>query len=246
MEPRKVQKLQEKIYFALQHIMQKNHMDEDALAKVGWRIYKKYWMQSSQSFFFFIFFLATKNKWFLILLSLFNSWSAGSRHYLPCVHSTLRSFRHSSNSTQKPSTFSSLRSTRNCLTPTQTLPWPCLSDRPAVQMQWTVEENGPRKCVSCYLTRHSRPFWQLQMFLELSQAPSRLVGEDSSARNLRVTIPTILGMSCTYPILFTDTVWRMYIQVKRAPSHNLRGGSRCLQKWTDQKCTDFNDNYKQF
>lgn len=35
MEPRKVQKLQEKIYFSLQHIMQKNHMDEDALAKVG-------------------------------------------------------------------------------------------------------------------------------------------------------------------------------------------------------------------
>lgn len=35
MEPRKVQKLQEKIYFALQHIMQKNHLDEDALAKVG-------------------------------------------------------------------------------------------------------------------------------------------------------------------------------------------------------------------
>jgi RAR-related orphan receptor beta len=35
MEPRKVQKLQEKIYFALQHIMQKNHMDEDTLAKVG-------------------------------------------------------------------------------------------------------------------------------------------------------------------------------------------------------------------
>lgn len=42
MEPRKVQKLQEKIYFALQHIMQKNHMDEDALAKVGWRIYQTY------------------------------------------------------------------------------------------------------------------------------------------------------------------------------------------------------------
>lgn len=35
MEPRKVQKLQEKIYFALQHIMQKNHMDEDTLAKVS-------------------------------------------------------------------------------------------------------------------------------------------------------------------------------------------------------------------
>ncbi|KAG7270623.1 hypothetical protein CRUP_010918 [Coryphaenoides rupestris] len=38
MEPRKVQKLQEKIYFALQHIMQKNHMDEDALAKLISRI----------------------------------------------------------------------------------------------------------------------------------------------------------------------------------------------------------------
>lgn len=30
-----MQKLQEKIYFALQHIMQKNHMDEDTLAKVS-------------------------------------------------------------------------------------------------------------------------------------------------------------------------------------------------------------------
>uniref|UniRef100_A0AAV2MS01 RAR-related orphan receptor B n=1 Tax=Knipowitschia caucasica TaxID=637954 RepID=A0AAV2MS01_KNICA len=38
MEPRKVQKLQEKIYFALQHIMQKNHMDEDALAKLISRV----------------------------------------------------------------------------------------------------------------------------------------------------------------------------------------------------------------
>ncbi|CAG06880.1 unnamed protein product, partial [Tetraodon nigroviridis] len=38
MEPRKVQKLQEKIYFALQHIMQKNHMDEDTLAKLISRI----------------------------------------------------------------------------------------------------------------------------------------------------------------------------------------------------------------
>uniref|UniRef100_A0A674E4M2 RAR-related orphan receptor B n=2 Tax=Salmo trutta TaxID=8032 RepID=A0A674E4M2_SALTR len=38
MEPRKVQKLQEKIYFALQHIMQKNHMDEDTLAKLIGRI----------------------------------------------------------------------------------------------------------------------------------------------------------------------------------------------------------------
>uniref|UniRef100_A0A3P8WCP1 RAR-related orphan receptor B n=1 Tax=Cynoglossus semilaevis TaxID=244447 RepID=A0A3P8WCP1_CYNSE len=38
MEPWKVQKLQEKIYFALQHIMQKNHMDEDSLAKLISRI----------------------------------------------------------------------------------------------------------------------------------------------------------------------------------------------------------------
>ncbi|KAJ8380727.1 hypothetical protein SKAU_G00015050, partial [Synaphobranchus kaupii] len=38
MEPRKVQKLQEKIYFTLQHVMQKNHLDEDALAKLIGRI----------------------------------------------------------------------------------------------------------------------------------------------------------------------------------------------------------------
>uniref|UniRef100_A0A8C9M9Z2 RAR related orphan receptor B n=1 Tax=Panthera tigris altaica TaxID=74533 RepID=A0A8C9M9Z2_PANTA len=33
-EPRKVQKLQEKIYFALQHVIQKNHLDDETLAKV--------------------------------------------------------------------------------------------------------------------------------------------------------------------------------------------------------------------
>ncbi|KAK6492999.1 nuclear receptor ROR-beta isoform X1 [Huso huso] len=38
MEPRKVQKLQEKIYFALQHVMQKNHLDDDTLAKLIARI----------------------------------------------------------------------------------------------------------------------------------------------------------------------------------------------------------------
>ncbi|KAG2465633.1 RORB protein, partial [Polypterus senegalus] len=37
MEPRKVQKLQEKIYFALQHVMQKNHLDDDTLTKVGFQ-----------------------------------------------------------------------------------------------------------------------------------------------------------------------------------------------------------------
>lgn len=34
-EPRKVQKLQEKIYFALQHVIQKNHLDDETLAKVS-------------------------------------------------------------------------------------------------------------------------------------------------------------------------------------------------------------------
>lgn len=34
MEPRKVQKLQEKVYFALQHVIQKNHLDDDTLAKL--------------------------------------------------------------------------------------------------------------------------------------------------------------------------------------------------------------------
>ncbi|TSR04276.1 Nuclear receptor ROR-beta [Bagarius yarrelli] len=38
MEARKVQKLQEKIYLALQHIMQKNHIDEDVLTKLIGRI----------------------------------------------------------------------------------------------------------------------------------------------------------------------------------------------------------------
>uniref|UniRef100_A0A8B9SW51 RAR related orphan receptor B n=1 Tax=Anas platyrhynchos TaxID=8839 RepID=A0A8B9SW51_ANAPL len=33
-EPRKVQKLQEKIYFALQHVIQKNHLDDETLTKL--------------------------------------------------------------------------------------------------------------------------------------------------------------------------------------------------------------------
>lgn len=45
---------------------------------------------------------------------------------------------------------------------------------------------------------------------ELPQPHFRLGGEESFARNLQLP-PTILGMSSTYPILFTDTVWRMYI-----------------------------------
>nr|XP_014349560.1 PREDICTED: nuclear receptor ROR-beta [Latimeria chalumnae] len=38
LEPRKVQKLQEKVYFALQHVIQKNHLDDDTLAKLISRI----------------------------------------------------------------------------------------------------------------------------------------------------------------------------------------------------------------
>ncbi|XP_062828066.1 nuclear receptor ROR-beta isoform X1 [Anolis carolinensis] len=34
LEPRKVQKLQEKIYFALQHVIHKNHLDDETLAKL--------------------------------------------------------------------------------------------------------------------------------------------------------------------------------------------------------------------
>lgn len=44
----------------------------------------------------------------------------------------------------------------------------------------------------------------------LPQPHFKLGGEESSARNLQLP-PTILGMSSTYSILFTDTVWRMYI-----------------------------------
>lgn len=40
---------------------------------------------------------------------------------------------------------------------------------------------------------------------ELPQPHFKLEGEESSARNLQLP-PTILGMSSTYPILFTDTV----------------------------------------
>lgn len=45
---------------------------------------------------------------------------------------------------------------------------------------------------------------------ELPQLHFRLEGEESPARNLQLP-PTILGMSSTYSIMFTDTVWRMYI-----------------------------------
>lgn len=51
--------------------------------------------------------------------------------------------------------------------------------------------------------------WQPHV-AELPQPHFRLQGEEPSARNLQLP-PTKLGMSSTYPILFTDTVWRMYI-----------------------------------
>lgn len=60
--------------------------------------------------------------------------------------------------------------------------------------------------------------------------------ETGEVSNLQLP-PTILGMSSTYPIRFTDTVWRMYIEMKRGPSHDLSGGFFFLSP--DQKCTDF-------
>lgn len=180
MEPRKVQKLQEKIYFALQHIMQKNHMDEDALAKVGRRIYQTYFTQQFE----------LRQCTYLVLDHLFSfgSWSAGSQHCPPCVRSTPRSFRHSSNSTQKQWTSSSLLSTRNCLTPTRTLPWPCLSDRlwSECNEQLSKEDQEIISASSdeTLAEASTASFWQPQIS-KLPQAHLRLEGEDSSTRNLK-------------------------------------------------------------
>lgn len=43
------------------------------------------------------------------------------------------------------------------------------------------------------------------LILGLPQTQFELEGEESSARNLQLP-PTTIGMSSTYPILFTDTV----------------------------------------
>lgn len=142
MEPRKVQKLQEKIYFALQHIMQKNHMDEDALAKVSQasteRLAVSVYRRCPQA--------ARKHKpciqrflslefhkiyvfQFPLTESLLpRSWLAESRRCRPCARSTPRSSRLSSSCTPRRSTSSSRRSTKNSSIPTPTRPWPCLSD----------------------------------------------------------------------------------------------------------------------
>ncbi len=101
MEPRKVQKLQEKIFLALQHIMQKNHLDEDALAKVGrlkwpWHSSNRDWSHDwcTQIDCCFI-------TWPLFLCTPFCSWLAGSPRCQLCALSTQRSFRPSSSSTQR-------------------------------------------------------------------------------------------------------------------------------------------------
>ena len=84
---------------------------------------------------------------------------------------------------------------------------------PVVQMQQTVpaqdQENKTTATFDETTASTMSSSWQPHI-PELPQPHFRPGSEESSARNLQLP-PTILGMSSTYPILFTDTVWRMYI-----------------------------------
>lgn len=196
MEPRKVQKLQEKIYFALQHIMQKNHMDEDALAKLISRIptlSALCTLHTEELQAFQQLHPETVNVLFPPLYKeLFNpdpNSAMAMPKWLPVVH-------------------------MQQMTPAED------------QESKTAASNETKAAMST-----TSSSWQPHIS-EPPQAHFKLVGEESSASNLELP-PTILGMSSTYPILFTDTVWRMYIQMKRAPGHNLSGASTFLLNWTD-------------
>lgn len=175
MEPRKVQKLQEKIYFALQHIMQKNHMDEDALAK---------------------------------LISRIPTLSA-----LCTLHTEeLQAFQQ-----LHPETVNVLFPPlyKELFNPDPNSAMAMPKWLPVVSMQQTAstEEQENKKTAMSHETTAAAStmsaLWQPHI-PELPQPHFGLEGEESSARNLQLP-PTILGMSSTYPILFTDTVWRMYI-----------------------------------
>lgn len=173
MEPRKVQKLQEKIYFALQHIMQKNHMDEDALAK---------------------------------LISRIPTLSA-----LCTLHTEeLQAFQQ-----LHPETVNVLFPPlyKELFNPDPNSAMAMPKWLPVVQMQQTAsaedQENMTATSDETIGATSAMSPWQPHIS-EPPQAHFRLVGEESSARNLELP-PTILGMSSTYPIPFTDTVWRMYI-----------------------------------
>lgn len=168
---------------------------------------------------------------FVCLFRSFVSWSAGSQHCRPCVRSTPRSFRPSNSCTRKPSTSSSPRCTRNYLTPTQTPAWLCPSDcrskLPPTQKgrvpHWTEQQ---QQRLQCYRRgNHTR---------QLKSPPPSLVSDREVRINLPEThsSPTTPGMSSTYPVPFTATVWRMYI--RHVPSHKLSwGGVRGFFSFAD-------------
>ena len=84
---------------------------------------------------------------------------------------------------------------------------------PVVQMQQTEptqdqENKTTATSDDTAVSAMSSP-WQPNI-PELRQPHFRPGGGESSARNLQLP-PTTIGMSSTYPILFTDTGWRMYI-----------------------------------
>lgn len=107
---------------------------------------------------------------------------------------------------------------------------------PVVHMQqMTPAEDQESKTAASNETKAAMSTTSSSWQPHISEPPKahfKLVGEESSASSLEFPT-TILGMSSTYPILFTDTVWRMYIQMKRAPGHNLSGASTFLLNWTE-------------
>lgn len=201
MEPRKVQKLQEKIYFALQHIMQKNHMDEDALAKLISRVPTLSALCT----------LHTEE------LQAFQQLHPETVNVLfPPLYKEL--FNPDPNSTM-------------------TMPkWlPAAPLRHSLPAEGHQEQHYKNKTMNA----DQKPYaWHI---LE--------TGDEEETPHARDSQPTSIGMSSTYSILFTDTVWRMYIKNTEATEsmppkpHNTkymgRGGRGCLMNWTDQKCTDF-------
>jgi len=89
------------------------------------------------------------------------SWSAESQRCQPCARSTPRSSRPSSSSTQKQSTSSSLRSTKNCSTLTPTLgSWPCPSDCLWSQCKKQHQRRTNKMRRQTRLTRRHQP-WRL-------------------------------------------------------------------------------------
>lgn len=84
--------------------------------------------------------------------------------------------------------------------------WLPLQHTSAEERETAAASDGTAKTMTALSAMPPRQ----SLILELPQTQFGLEGEESSARNLQLP-PTIIGMSSTYPILFTDTVWRMYI-----------------------------------